>query len=63
MCDMNAQGAQWHDGIFMLQYTSLKMVVLLHKSELVNFPMATTVSGQKRNSVAFFKPDSYLSVF
>ena len=44
MCGMNAWGAQWHGGIFILQYTSLKMVLLLHKTALVNFPMATTVS-------------------
>ena len=28
---------------FTLQYTSLKMAVLLHKTALVKFPMATTV--------------------
>ena len=44
MCGMNAQGAQRHDGIFMLQYTSLKMAILLHETTLVNFPMATAVS-------------------
>ena len=44
MCGMNAWGAQWHGGIFILQYTSLKMVLLLHKTALVNFPMATTVT-------------------
>ena len=43
MCGMNAWGAQWHGGIFILQFTSLKMVLLLHKTALVNFPMATTV--------------------
>ena len=43
MCGMNAWGAQWHGGIFILQYTSLKMVLLLHKTALVNFPLATTV--------------------
>ena len=43
MCGMNAWGAQWHGGIFILQFTSLKMVLLLHKTTLVNFPMATTV--------------------
>ena len=42
MCGMNARGAQRHDGIFMLQYISLKMAVLLHKTALVNVPMATT---------------------
>ena len=40
---MNAQAAQRHDGVFILQYTSLKMADLLHKTALVNFPMATTV--------------------
>ena len=44
MCGMNAWGAQWHGGIFILQFTTLKMVLLLHKTALVNFPMATTVS-------------------
>ena len=43
MCGMNARGAQQHAGIFILWYTSLKMALLLHKSALVNFPMATTV--------------------
>ena len=43
LCGMNARGAQWHGGIFMKRYTSLKMAVLLHKTALVNFPMATTV--------------------
>ena len=43
MCGMNAWGAQWYGGIFILQYFSLKIVLLLHKTALVNFPMATTV--------------------
>ena len=43
MCGMNVWGAQWHGGIFILRYTSLKMVLLLHKTAFVNFPMATTV--------------------
>ena len=43
MCGMNVWGAQWHHGIFILQYTSLNMVLLLHKTALVNFPMAITV--------------------
>ena len=43
MCGMNAWGAQQHAGIFILWYTSLKMALLLHKTALVNFPMATTV--------------------
>ena len=30
-------------GLLKLPYTSLKMAVLLHKTVLVNFPMATTV--------------------
>ena len=40
---MNGWGVQWHGSIFLLQKTSLKMSVLLHKTALVNFPMATTV--------------------
>ena len=43
MCGVNAWGAQWHGGIFILQYTSLKLVLLHHKAALINFPMATTV--------------------
>ena len=43
MCGMNARGAQWYGGIFILQYTPLKIEVLLHKTALVNFPMAITV--------------------
>ena len=43
MCGMNGRGAQWHNGTLVLQYTSLKMEVLLHKTALVNFPMVTTV--------------------
>ena len=45
---MNALGVQLHGGIFILRYTSLKMAVLLHKTALLNFPMATTVGGQKK---------------
>ena len=40
---MNAKGVQRHDGIFILQYNFLKMVVFHHKTVLVNFPMETTV--------------------
>ena len=43
MCGMNSWGAQWHGDIFISPYTSLKMVVLLHNTALVNFPMAPTV--------------------
>ena len=43
ICGMNALGTQKHAGIFILWYTSLKMALLLHKTALVNFPMATTV--------------------
>ena len=43
MCGMNARGAHHYAGIFMLSYIPLKMAVLLHKTTLVNFPMATTV--------------------
>ena len=42
---MNTWGAQWLDDTFILWYTSLQMTVLLHKTAIVNFPMATTVSG------------------
>ena len=42
ICGMNARGVQRLDGIFILRYTSLKMAVLLHKSVLVNFPIATS---------------------
>ena len=42
MCGMNAQGAQWHGGIFILRYVSLKMADLHHKTAHVSFPMATT---------------------
>ena len=41
---MNALGAQWYGGIFILQFISLKMAVLLHKTALVNFPMASSVT-------------------
>ena len=43
MCGMNGWGVQWRGGIFTMQYTSLKMTVLLHKTAHVNFPMATTL--------------------
>ena len=43
MCGMNAWGVQRHGGIFILQYSSLKMILLLHKTALVNFSMAITV--------------------
>ena len=60
MCGMNARGAQQHAGIFILWYTSLKMALLLHKTALVNFPMATIVHiiFAKRNGISqppFFK--------
>ena len=42
-CGMNAQEAQWHGDIFILRYTSLKIAVLLHKTALVKFPIATNV--------------------
>ena len=40
---MNALGSQWLGGIFTLQYTTLKLTVLLHETALINFPMATIV--------------------
>ena len=43
MCGMNTRGAQLYGVIFILQYASLKIAVLLHKTVLTNFPMATTV--------------------
>ena len=43
VCGINAWGAQWLGGNFTLQYIILKMTILLHKTALVNFPMATTV--------------------
>ena len=43
MCGMNARGGQQDGGTFILRNTSMKMVVLLHKTARVNFPMATTV--------------------
>ena len=54
ICGMNVQGTQRHDGIFILGFTSLKMAVLLHKTVLVNFPMATTV-GQLKLHWFFFQ--------
>ena len=53
MCSMNARRAQWHGGIFILPYTSLQMVLLLHKTALVNFPMATTV--KLNDSIVYFQ--------
>ena len=47
VCGINAQGPHWNSDIFILRYTSLKMAVLLHKTALVNFPMATTVCMQR----------------
>ena len=43
LCGMNAREGQWHGGIFILLYTSLKIALFLHKTALINFPMATTV--------------------
>ena len=43
MCGMNTRGAHLYGVIFILEYTSLKIVFLLHKTVLTNFPMATTV--------------------
>ena len=40
---MNARGAQCDFGTFLLQYTYLKMALLLHKIALIIFPMGTTV--------------------
>ena len=43
MFGINARGTQWLGGNFALQYTILKMTVLLHKIALANFQIATTV--------------------
>ena len=48
VCGMNARGVQTHNGISILQYTSMKMAVLLHKTSLLYFPMATTVNLPKQ---------------
>ena len=55
---MNARGAQWYGGISILQYTSLKIEVLLHKTALVNFPMATTVNSYIALKLKF-RPSSF----
>ena len=34
MCCMNSLGAQWHDGIVMLRYISLKIEILPDQTEL-----------------------------
>ena len=52
-CDMNAQGAQRQDSIFILWYISLKVAVLLHKTVLVNFPMATIAIWFWRHDLKF----------
>ena len=44
---MNAQGAQWDGGNFILGYNSLKIAVLLYRTVLVNSPMETTVESDR----------------
>ena len=58
MCGMNAREAQWYSRISILQYTSLKMTFLLHKTALANFPMATTVFGCKDSlQILVYQPE------
>ena len=61
MCGINGQGPQWHNGIFILRYTSLKMSVLLHKTALVNFLMATTVAHSTVECVHFLAENTSLA--
>ena len=43
MCGINALDAQWCDYILILFYVHLKLSLLLHKTVLVTFLLATTV--------------------
>ena len=45
MCGINALGVQWCGCIFMLCYTNLNLALLLHKTVLVMFLLASTVCG------------------
>ena len=54
MFGINDLGVQWHNDIFILQYTPLKMAVLLHKTALVNFLISTTVQVSFVNIVFEF---------
>ena len=65
---MNAVKAPWHDFIFELGYTSLKIAVLLHKKQMLNtfctalyldllFPLqATKNDGRRIDSVCYHRP-------
>ena len=44
MCGINASGAQWHGHISISCYTHLKLELLLHKTVLVMFLLASTVT-------------------
>ena len=44
VCGINTFSSQWCGWIFIVCYTHLKLALLLHKTVLVNFPIATTVS-------------------
>ena len=43
MCGINVSSAQWRGCIFRLCYTHLKLVLLLHNTVLINFPIGTTL--------------------
>ena len=45
MCGINASGAQWCGYISTLCYIHLKLALLLHKTALVTFLLASTVRG------------------
>ena len=46
-------------GNFTLQYTTLKMTVLLHKTALVNFLMATTVVSSVGSEPTFWRAELF----
>ena len=43
LCGINVWSSQWYSCIFILCCAHLKLALLLHKTVLVNFPIATTV--------------------
>ena len=58
---MNARGAQWDGGSFILQYTSLKMAVLLHKTALSSKLWSYTVFDLYGELLFFFLSQSHKS--
>ena len=44
VCGINAFSSKWHGFIFILCYTHLNLALLLHKTVLVTFLLASTVS-------------------